>query len=94
MLLLRRKIGESVIIDGGRIVAKLIKIDADECTIGFAAPSVVEIEREERFYRKLRHASAVNDPTPPPATPTPSEDSPQTHSTHTILRDRGNDDAG
>jgi len=50
MLVLSRKVGETVIItapDGTQIVLMLIEVRGDKCRIGIAAPTTYTIYREE-----------------------------------------------
>jgi carbon storage regulator len=54
MLILTRKIGQQVLIGGGSIQVKIIKADDDVITLGFVAPSNIDIDREEIFVRKER----------------------------------------
>lgn len=51
MLVLSRKVGEKVIIDGG-IELTITKIDGNKVRIGFSAPPDVQIDRAE--LRALR----------------------------------------
>jgi len=46
MLILSRKINESIIIDG-RIVVKVLRIEKDTVKIGIQAPSELPVHREE-----------------------------------------------
>lgn len=48
MLVLSRKVGESVIIDG-RIVVKIVRVDGEAVRIGIEAPSEVPIHRQEIY---------------------------------------------
>jgi carbon storage regulator len=48
MLILTRKIGQSIIIDGD-IKVKLLDVKGDSIRIGIEAPKEVEIYREELF---------------------------------------------
>ena len=50
MLVLSRKVGETVIItapDGTQIVLMLVEVRGDKCRIGIAAPTTYTIHREE-----------------------------------------------
>ena len=50
MLVLSRKVGETVIItapDGTSLVVMLIEVRGDKCRIGIAAPTTYTIHREE-----------------------------------------------
>jgi carbon storage regulator len=50
MLVLSRKVGETVIItapDGTQIVLMLVEVRGDKCRIGIAAPTTYTIRREE-----------------------------------------------
>ncbi len=51
MLVLTRKIGEKIIIDGG-IEVVITKIDGNKCRIGISAPPNVRIDRAELRERQ------------------------------------------
>ena len=51
MLILSRKPGESIVIDG-RIIVKIMRLDGDLVKIGIEAPSEVPVHREE-VYREM-----------------------------------------
>lgn len=87
MLVLSRKVGESVIIDG-RIVVKIVRLDGDAVRIGIEAPADVPIHRQEIYeeiQRTNREALTTGRPalprlprrpqpsiSPSPSVPTPS----------------------
>jgi carbon storage regulator len=48
MLILSRKTGESIVIDG-RIVVKIVRLDGDIVKIGIQAPSEVPVHRQEVY---------------------------------------------
>ncbi|MDB6030012.1 MAG: carbon storage regulator [Verrucomicrobiales bacterium] len=48
MLILSRKLNESIIIDGN-IVVKVLRIDKDTVKLGIQAPSELPVHREEIF---------------------------------------------
>jgi carbon storage regulator len=52
MLVLSRKIGESVVIDG-RIVVTLVRVDGDAVRLGIQAPHDVPVHRQE-VYEEIR----------------------------------------
>jgi len=52
MLVLSRKIGESVII-GGDIVVTVVRVDGDAVRIGIAAPANVPVHRQE-IYEEIQ----------------------------------------
>lgn len=54
MLVLSRKINESVVIDG-QIVVKIVRIDGDQVRLGIQAPSDVPIHREEVYQEIQRN---------------------------------------
>ncbi|MDP3704613.1 MAG: carbon storage regulator [Legionellaceae bacterium] len=52
MLVLTRKIGQQVLIGNGLIQIKVLRIENDVISIGFDAPSDIDIDREEVHLRK------------------------------------------
>jgi carbon storage regulator len=48
MLILSRKIGESIIIDG-RITVKVIRVDGEVVKLGIAAPAEIPVHRQEVY---------------------------------------------
>src|SRR5258706_6189879 len=58
MLILSRKLNESIIIDG-RIIVKILRIDRDTVKIGIQAPSELPVHRQEVFdmIQKNKQAS-------------------------------------
>ena len=48
MLILSRKLNESIVIDG-RIVVKILRIDRDAVKIGVQAPTELPVHRQEVF---------------------------------------------
>ena len=48
MLILSRKINESIVIDG-KIVVKILRIDRDAVKIGVQAPAELSVHRQEVF---------------------------------------------
>ena len=55
MLVLTRKPGESIIIDG-RIAVKIVRVEGDTVKVGIAAPAEVPVHREE-IYREIRQSN-------------------------------------
>ena len=53
MLILSRKAGETVVIDG-RIRVKIVRMEGDVVKIGIEAPSSVSIHRQE-VYDEIQH---------------------------------------
>lgn len=80
MLILSRKINESVVIDG-EITVKIVRIDGDHVRLGIQAPNDVPVHRQEVYdeiQRTNREAVQEGRPTlhrlphPALARPTPS----------------------
>lgn len=55
MLILSRKIGESVVIDG-RVIVKIIRTDGDTVKVGIEAPSSIPVHRQE-VYEEIQRAN-------------------------------------
>lgn len=55
MLILSRKTGESVVIDG-RIIVKIIRTDGDTVKVGIEAPSNIPVHRQE-VYEEIQRAN-------------------------------------
>jgi len=51
MLILSRRIGESVVIDGS-IEVEVVAIKGDKIKLGFVAPRSVPVDRKEVYTRK------------------------------------------
>lgn len=61
MLVLTRKIGQQVQIGNGLIQIKVLKVNDDIISIGFNAPSNIDIDREEVYLKKIaQRASLLN----------------------------------
>ena len=60
MLLLTRKIGESIIIDGG-IKITIADIQSNQIRIGIDAPKEVKVYREEIYKRMQAEADSGKD---------------------------------
>jgi carbon storage regulator len=71
MLVLRRKVGESIILDGV-ISVSVLAVEGERVKIGITAPPEVTIVREEL----LKNASA-SDVQPPPSPSVQSEPTPR-----------------
>jgi len=70
MLILSRKLNESIVIEG-RIVIKVLRIEKDTVKLGIQAPADVEVHREEvyQMIQRNRHAGIDNGRTPKPVPP-------------------------
>jgi carbon storage regulator len=53
MLILTRKVGESIVIDG-RIVMTITRLDGDTVKVGIEAPAEVPVHRQE-VYEEIQH---------------------------------------
>ena len=70
MLILSRKLNESIIIDGN-IVVKVLRIDKDTVKLGIQAPSELPVHREEIYQaiQKNKQAGINGTQNPNPRTP-------------------------
>lgn len=66
MLILSRKLNESIIIDG-RIVVKVLRIDKDTVKLGIQAPPELPVHREEIHEVIQKNKQAGNGPKAAPA---------------------------
>ena len=55
MLILSRKSGESIVIDG-RIHVKIVRVEGDVVKIGIEAPAEVPVHRRE-VYEEIQHSN-------------------------------------
>jgi len=53
MLILMAKIGQRILIDNGVVQLKVLGVNDGIISIGFNAPSNIEIDREEIYLKKL-----------------------------------------
>ncbi len=58
MLILSRKLNESIVIDG-RIIVKVLRIDKDTVKLGIQAPAELPVHREEIHEIILRNKQAA-----------------------------------
>jgi carbon storage regulator len=67
MLVLSRKVGESVVIDG-KIIVKVVRVEGDMVRIGISAPSSVPVHRQEVYdeIQKNNREAAVRERAPLP----------------------------
>ena len=66
MLILSRKLNESIVIDG-RIIVKILRIDRDTVKLGIQAPSELPVHRQEIFDAIQRNKQAQNTGQAPPS---------------------------
>src|SRR5262245_29953688 len=59
MLILSRKLNESIVIDG-RIVVKILRIERDTVKIGIQAPPELPVHRQEVFDMIQRRQASMN----------------------------------
>ena len=59
MLVLTRKIGQQVQIGNGLIQIKVLKVEDGIISIGFNAPSHIDIDREEVFLKKVAQRAGL-----------------------------------
>ena len=75
MLILSRKLNESIIIDG-RITVKVLRIERDTVKLGIQAPPELPVHRQEVFdaiqraSQQAMHIGPTAIASPPPAPPT------------------------
>jgi carbon storage regulator len=79
MLILSRKVNESIVIDG-RIIVKVVRVEGDQIKLGIQAPRDVPVHRQEVYDeiqrtnqealtqkgQQLPRLAAQNSPPPPP----------------------------
>ncbi len=78
MLILSRKLNESIVIDG-RIIVKILRIERETVKLGIQAPQELQVHRQEVFDMIQRNKQAGGDGSgsappsgdPPPAGPKP-----------------------
>jgi carbon storage regulator len=81
MLILSRKLNESIVIDG-RIIVKVLRIDKDTVKLGIQAPAELPVHREEihdviqRSKQASMNAGQATIPKSPLAQVTPVADQP------------------
>ncbi|MCF7669971.1 MAG: carbon storage regulator CsrA [Verrucomicrobia bacterium] len=65
MLILSRKLNESIVIDG-RIVVKVVRVDGDAVKLGIQAPADIPVHRRE-VYEEIQRANkeALTEERPP-----------------------------
>jgi carbon storage regulator len=65
MLILSRKIGESLVIDG-RVIVKIIRTDGDTVKVGIEAPTDIPVHRQEVYdeIQKANREAATRIPLP------------------------------
>ncbi len=56
MLILSRKLNEKIIIDGGKVVVQVIRIDRDHVKLGIVAPKEMPVHREE-IQNAIQHGT-------------------------------------
>ena len=73
MLILSRKLNESIVIDG-RIIVKVLRIDRDTVKLGIQAPAELPVHRQEIFDAIQRSKQQPQPPagSAPGVTPSPT----------------------
>ncbi|KTC76184.1 vir region protein [Legionella birminghamensis] len=59
MLVLTRRIGEQIFIDKGQIKIKVLFVRNGNIALGIQAPSQVDVDREEIYYRKQDNPESI-----------------------------------
>lgn len=57
MLVLSRRVGERVLLDGGAVVVTVLAVRGSQIRLGFDAPPDVDVQREELAVAPPRTAS-------------------------------------
>lgn len=72
MLILSRKSGESIVIDG-RITVKIVRLDGDVVKVGIEAPADVPVHRQEIYeeIQRSNQAAVTRQSAPLPRLPLP-----------------------
>lgn len=65
MLILTRKVGEHVVIDG-RIIVKVLRVEGDTIKLGIEAPAEVTVHRQEVYDEIKRSNRTAASPAPRP----------------------------
>lgn len=70
MLILSRKLNESIVIDG-RIIVKILRIDRDTVKLGIQAPAELPVHRQEIYdaIQRSKQQAAPGSTGGPPASP-------------------------
>ena len=81
MLILSRKLNESIVIDG-RIIVKILRIERETVKLGIQAPQELQVHRQEVFDMIQRNKQAQSKPPadrnpPPPADGTDTPEQPK-----------------
>jgi carbon storage regulator len=76
MLILSRKLNESIVIDG-RIIVKILRIERETVKLGIQAPQELQVHRQEVYdmiqRNKQGQAKPSPDRNPPPAGANPEQ---------------------
>jgi carbon storage regulator len=67
MLVLSRKVGESIVIAGG-ITLKVVEIRGNKIKLGIEAPKEISVYRQEVYDRVVKEVSTGSEDGPNPAT--------------------------
>lgn len=59
MLVLTRRVGEQIFIDKGQIQIKILFVRNGNIALGIQAPSHIDVDREEIYYRKQNNPEGV-----------------------------------
>jgi carbon storage regulator len=73
MLILSRKVHESIVIDG-QITVTVLRVAGDVVKLGIAAPAAIPVHRQE-IFDEIKRNQSLESPAPRPQPPKPPSES-------------------